>query len=145
MRPTRVFTWHNSSLRVSRRASMHWSCAMMSSSVTPLVEEEGADVDKAIGVGVVVDLDFLEQNCALLHLTVPASIAPMTEKGSEKGKRTSKWRKSLVIVEGKMSLSRVFVSLKTSMIERMKWEGKSMVRPSIRERKNRARGSVIEL
>ena len=45
IRPTRVFTWHNLSLRVSRRASMCISCAMMASRVTPPIEEEKAEVD----------------------------------------------------------------------------------------------------
>ena len=62
-------------------------------------------------VRVAVDLDHLKQNCALLRLMVPASISPMTRKGSEEGKQNSKWRKSLVIAEGKMSLSWVAVSL----------------------------------
>ena len=35
IRSTRVFTWHNSSLNVSRWASIHTSCAMMASRVTP--------------------------------------------------------------------------------------------------------------
>jgi len=38
--------------------------------------------------------------------------------GNRKGNR--KWRKILVIAEGKMSLSRVTISLYTSMIERIK-------------------------
>ena len=41
IRPTQVFTWHNSSIKVSRRASMRWSCVMMASRVTSPVEEEG--------------------------------------------------------------------------------------------------------
>ena len=51
----------------------------------------------------------------------------MTEKWSEEGKGTEKWHKIRVIAEGKMSLSRVVVSLYTSIRERMKCEGKSMV------------------
>ena len=47
IRLTWVFTWHNSSLRVSRWACMRASCAMMVSSVTPLAEDEGAEVDGA--------------------------------------------------------------------------------------------------
>ena len=47
--------------------------------------------------------------------------------------------------EGKMSLSRVAVSLYTSKIERMKCEEKSIVRCSNKESKNQAQGSVIEL
>ena len=43
---TRVFTWHISSERKSRRVSMPWSCAMMAFKVTPLtakVEEAGEE------------------------------------------------------------------------------------------------------
>ena len=54
--------------------------------------------------------------------------------GHEKG--TEKWHKILMIIEGKINLSRVAVSLCTSMIERMKWEGKSIMSCSIRESKN---------
>ena len=43
---------------------------MMSSSVTSLVEEEGADVDRAEGVGGPIVADCLNQNCASLYLTV---------------------------------------------------------------------------
>ena len=45
-------------------------------------------------------------NCASLHFTVAASMAHMKVKGSNAGKGTEKWRKILVIAEGKMSLSR---------------------------------------
>ena len=38
IRPTQVFTWHNSLLKVSRRAFMHLSCVMMASRVTPPAE-----------------------------------------------------------------------------------------------------------
>ena len=48
----------------------------MSSRVTPLVEEEGVDMDVAEEVGGAADLDRLDQNCASLRLTVAASIAP---------------------------------------------------------------------
>ena len=84
---------------------------MIASKVTTLVEVEGAEVDGVEGVGGVAVPERLEQNCALLHLTVPASIASMTWKGSKEGKGTLKWCKSLVIAEGKMSLSQVVVSL----------------------------------
>ena len=93
---------------------------MIALGITLLAEEEGADVDGAEGVGGAADLDCLEQNYALLHLTVAASIAPITWKWSNKGKGIKKWRKILVIAEGKMSLSRVAKSLYTFMIERMK-------------------------
>ena len=77
---------------------------MTASKVTPPAEEKGVEVDGAEGVGV-TDLDCLEQNYALLRLTVAASIAPITWKWSDKGKGTEKWYKILVITEGKMSLS----------------------------------------
>ena len=41
----------------------------MSLSVTPLVEEEGVDVDGAKGVGEATVLDCLDQNYISLHLT----------------------------------------------------------------------------
>ena len=69
----------------------------------------------------------------------------MTEKLVEEGKVTKKLRKIHVITEGKISLSRVAVSLNTSIKERIKCEGKSIVRCSNKKSKNRARGSVIEL
>ena len=45
-------------------------------------------------------------NCASLRFTVAASMAHMKVKGSDAEKGTEKWRKILVIAEGKMSLSR---------------------------------------
>ena len=72
-------------------------------------------------------------------------MAHMIGKLSEEGKGTEKWHRIRVIAEGKMSLSRVVVSLYTSKIERMKCEGKSMVRCSRKDNKNQARGSMIEL
>ena len=121
----------------------------MSSSDTLLVEEEGADVDGANRDGAkrkggAVESDCCDLNCALLHLTVAASMAYMTEKWLEEGKGTEKWHKIRVIAEGKMSSSRVVVSLNTSIIKRIKCERKSIVRCTRRESKNRARGSVIE-
>ena len=110
----------------------------MSSSVTPLVEEEGVDVDGVEGVGGAADLDRLERSCVSFRLTVVASIALITWKWLDMGKGTKKWREILVIAKGKMSLSRVVVSLKTSMRERIKCEGKSIVRPSMKDNKNRA-------
>ena len=72
-------------------------------------------------------------------------MARMTGEWSEEGKGTEKWHRIRVIAEGKMSLSRVAISLYTSKIERMKCEGKSIVRCSNKENKNQARGFVIEL
>ena len=72
-------------------------------------------------------------------------MAHMKVKGSDAGEGTEKWRKILVIVEGKMSLSRDAESWKTSIKDKMKWEGKSMVRCSRRDNKKRARDFVMEL
>ena len=43
---------------------------MMSSRVTPLIEEEGVDVDGAEGVGGAAILDRLDRNYASLCLTI---------------------------------------------------------------------------
>ena len=99
---------------------MHTSCAMMSSRVTPLVDEEGVDVDGAIATEGITILNCHERSCTLLCLTVAASMAPITWKWSEMGKGTEKWCKILVIAKGKMSLSRDAKSLWTSIKERMK-------------------------
>jgi len=69
----------------------------------------------------------------------------ITRKWSKEGKGIEKWHKIRVIVEGKMSLSRIAVSLYTFIIERIKCEGESIVSCSNKESKNRARGSVIEI
>ena len=50
---------------------------MISSRVTPLVEEEGVDVDGTKEVGEVAGLDHLNQNYVSLRLTIAASIAPI--------------------------------------------------------------------
>ena len=92
----------------------------MSSRVTPLVEEEEVDVDRAVEAGGIAVSNRLERSCASLHLTVAASMAHMTWKWSKTGKGTEKWHKILVIAEGKMSLSWAVVSLYTSMMERIK-------------------------
>ena len=74
-------------------------------------------------------------------------MAHMTEKWSEKGNGIEKWHRIRVIAEGKMILSQVAIFLYTSKKERIKCEGKSIVRCSISNKasKNRARRSVIEL
>ena len=102
-------------------------------------------MDGAEEVGGAADSDHLERGCASLCLMVAASMAHITWKWSKTGKGTEKWHKTLMIVEGKMSLSQVAVSLYTSMIERIKWEGKSTVRYSKRESKNQAWSSIMEL
>ena len=114
---------------------------MMFPSDTSLVEEEGADVDVAERDGAERKGGAAESNCRDLYCTslrlmVAASMAHMTEKWSKKGKGTEKWHKIRVIAEGKMSLSRIAVSLNTSIIERIKCEGKYIVRCSRRENKN---------
>ena len=122
---------------------MRCSCAMMFPSVTSLEEEERANVDGAERDGAeweggVAESDCRELNYASLRLMVAASMAHMTEKWSEEGKGTEKWHKIRVIAKGEMSLSRVVISLNTSIIERIKCEGKSIVRCSRRESKNGA-------
>ena len=67
----------------------------MSPSDTSLVEEEGVDVDGADQDGAKrergdAESDCRDLNCALLHLTVAASVAHMTEKWLEEGKGTKK-------------------------------------------------------
>ena len=99
---------------------MSTSYAMMSSRVTPLVEEEGANVDRAIEARGIVIPNRLKRSYALFCLMVAASMAHMTWKWSETGKGIEKWRKIIVIAEWKMSLLRVAVSLYTSMMERIK-------------------------
>ena len=81
IRPARVFTWHNSSLRVSRRASMRSSWAMMALKVTPPTEE-GATVDGAKEAGGVAISDYghFGRIWALLHLMDSLLMAPMMVK-----------------------------------------------------------------
>lgn len=62
----------------SRQASMHCSCTMIASRVTPAVEEEGVDVEGAEEVRGAWGRCSL--SCALLHQMVAASMAPFTEK-----------------------------------------------------------------
>ena len=74
---------------------MRCSYAMMSPSDTLLVEEEGADVDGENRDGVkweggVAESNCCDLNCAMLCLTVAASMAHITEKWSEEGKGTEK-------------------------------------------------------
>ena len=80
---------------------------MTASKVTPPAEEKGVKVE----VGGAIDSNCLECSYALLHLMVVASMAHITWKWSEIGKRTEKWRKILMIAKGKMSLSQVAISL----------------------------------
>ena len=61
---------------------MQCSCTMTASRVTPLADEEGADVEGAEEAGRVV-VSFrghFDKSWASLHLTVAASMAYMTEK-----------------------------------------------------------------
>ena len=69
-------------------------------------EAEGADADGAEREEGAAESDCYDRNCALLRFTVVAFMAHMKVKWSNKGKGTKKWRKILVIVEGKMNLSR---------------------------------------
>ena len=81
------------------------------SRVTPPAEVEEAEVDGAKEAGGATVPECLNRNYASLCLTILAFIAPMTWKGSEEGKGTSKWRKSLMIAEEKVSLTQVAISL----------------------------------
>ena len=123
---------------------------MMSPSVTSLIEEEGTEVDGADRDGAereggATESNYRDLNYTSLRLTVTASMAHMKEKWSEKGKETKKWHKIRVIAKGKMSLLLVAISLNTSIMERIKCKGKSIVSYFNKESKNRAQGSVIEL
>ena len=95
-------------------------------------------MDGAEGVGGATVPDRLDRNCVSLHLTVAWSMAHIMDKWSDEGKGTEKWHKICVIAKGKMSLSQVAVFLYTSIIERIKCEGKSIVRCLRRENKNQA-------
>ena len=83
---------------------------MMSPKDTLLEVEEGTDVGRVERDGVGreggVESCCRDLNCASLRFTVAASMAHMKVKGLDAGKGMKKWRKILVIVEGKMSLSR---------------------------------------
>ena len=88
---------------------------MSSRGISP-VEEEGADVDGADQdetkrEGGAADPNCLDLNCAFLRLMVEPSMAHIKEKGLNIGKGTEKWRKILMIAEGKISLSRDAESL----------------------------------
>ena len=109
---------------------------MIVSRVTPPTEVEGAEVGGAERVGGVANPDHLKQNCTSLRLTVTTLMAHIMWKWSETGKGKEKLHKILVIMEGKMSLSRDVEFLYTSRIEIMKWEGKSIARCFKKERKN---------
>ena len=58
----------------------------MSPSDTSLEEEEGADMDGAEWEGGTAESVCRDLNCALIRLTVAASMAHMTEKWVEEGK-----------------------------------------------------------
>ena len=95
---------------------MPTSYAMMASRVTPPAEDKGAEVDGAVEAGgVAVSIrGRLGLSCASLCQTIATFMALITRK------ETEKWCRSLVIVEGKLSLSRVVISLYTSMRDRIK-------------------------
>ena len=64
---------------------------MIASRVTPLAEEEEAEVDGAEGVGGAAVPDRLKCSCASLCLTVVAFMAHITWKWS----KTRKWNKKM--------------------------------------------------
>ena len=81
--------------------------------VTPLAEDEGAEKEGAEEAGgtAILIWDYLGWSWASLHRTVAASMVHMTEKCVDSKEETEKRRRSLVIAEGKMSLSRLAISL----------------------------------
>ena len=89
---------------------------MMSPRVTSPIEAEGANMDGAERDGVergggAAEFDYRDLNCTLIRLTVAYIMAHMMEKWSEEGKGIEKWHRIRMIAEGKMSLSRVAISL----------------------------------
>ena len=82
---------------------------MLSPKNTSLKEEEGANVSQAERDGVGqeggVESYCNDQNYASLCFMVAVFMAHKKVKGSDAGEGTEKWRKFLVIAEGKMSLS----------------------------------------
>ena len=68
------------------------------------VDAEGANRDGAEWEGGVVDF-CRDLNCASLRFTVAASMEQILVKWLDTGKGMEKWRKILVIAEGKMNLS----------------------------------------
>ena len=67
---------------------------MMSSRVTPLIEEEGANVDGVEGVGGAAVPNHPDQNYTSLCLMVAAFMTHMTEKWSEGEKEQKNGMKS---------------------------------------------------
>ena len=106
---------------------------------------DGANQDGAEREGGAADPDYLNLNYASLRLMVVTYMAHMKVKCSDVGKGIEKWHNILVIAEEKMNLSWVAIFLYTSKKERIKCEGKSIVRCSNKASKNRARRSVIKL
>ena len=138
---------------IVKTASILWSYAMMASRVTPTAEEEGAKVEgvkeeggtgEAVGSSVTPRGRF-SWNWVSLCWIEPALMAPMVVKKGEEGMKMEKHWRIRMIAEGRMSLSWVAVSWYKSRIDVMKWEGKSIERSFIKERRKRAWGSVMEL
>lgn len=79
----------------------------MASRVTPPAEDNEVEVDGAVEAKeVTVSVrGCLSLSYASLRQTIATSMALITMKRGDLGKETEKWRKSLVIAEGKMSLS----------------------------------------
>ena len=97
---------------------------MMAFKVTPpLVEVEGAEEDGGIAK-VAGSVGFIRghfgRSWASLYRTEPTLVVPMVVKKGEEGMGINKCLRIHVIVEGKMSLSRVAVSKYTSRIDVMK-------------------------
>ena len=80
IRPTWGFTWYNLVVRVSRWASMRWSCAMIALRVTPPVEEEWLEVEGMVGAGgsIILVCGHFDRSWASLRQTDITLMAPMT-------------------------------------------------------------------
>ena len=78
-------------------------------------EVDGADRDRAEWEERATESDCHDLNCTSLRLTIVESMAYMIEKWSEEGKGIEKWHRIHVTAKGKMSLSRVAVSLYTHL------------------------------
>ena len=87
IRLTRVFTWYNLVVSVSRWASMRWSCAMTASRVTPPAKAEVVEVDGVeVAGGVTLSVrGRFGRSWASFHLMDASLMAPMIEKWANSG------------------------------------------------------------
>ena len=118
---------------------------------TALDEEEGADEEGGREEGATRSASegsirgrFTASYATLLRID-SLLMAPMTWKRGKEGMVTCKCVRMHMIAEEKMSLSHVEVSQYQSIIDSIMCDAKYIERPSMRERRKRARGSMIVL